>query len=147
MGLRDLIPDDAGDNRGGRPPSESKGPKKLPGKPFTVSKDSKEFWQEVWDRFVSGNEPTMEEIGQMADYTHVFPWDLKIYIEKWDIFEFDWDHMPEDYPSDSFLAEMLEDKGIENDFTERVKAEREGYSQGSGLFSLVENAKGEDAED
>lgn len=144
MGLKDLIPDDVGESRGGRPAEGIDGPpKQLHGEPFMVSNDSEEYWRSIWDRFVSGDEPTPEEIGQMADHTHLFPWDLRIYLEKWGIFDFDWEQIPEDYPTNSFLVQMLEEEGVENDFTEAVRAEQEGYSRDSGLFGLVENARRE----
>lgn len=147
MGLRDLIPDDAGDNRGGRPPEGNQDGKEPYGDPFIPTKDTKEWWRKIWNKFVSGEKPTPEEISMMADHTHLFPWDLKMHIEKHGIFRFDWEHMPEDYPSDSALADWLEEEGVESNFIEEVKAQREGYSKDSGLFSLVENAKEETRED
>lgn len=141
MGLRDLIPDDAGDNRGGRPKEKGGEERRIPEHNYRPWEHGEEYWQDVWDRHVDGEDPTLEEISAMVGYSCVFPWDLKIHIESHGIYEFDWDHMPDDYPSDDTLANWLRDRGVVNDFTQRVKARREGYSEDSGLFNLVENAK------
>lgn len=151
MGLEDLVPDDAGEAKGGRPKEGTDGPRVASETAYRPWKHDEEYWQEVWDEHVEGEEPTIDEVADMVGYTCVFPWDLKIHIESAGIYEFDWEQMPDDYPSDDALANWLRNRGVVNEFTKKnppSKTEKSsmfgsgsGSDESSGLMGLVENAK------
>lgn len=151
MGLKDLVPDDAGEAKGGRP-SEGNNEKRIASETaFRPWKHEEEYWQKVWDENVEGEDPTIEEISDMVGYAVVFPWDLKIHLEAAGIYEFDWEQMPDDYPSDDALANWLRNRGIVNDFTKKnppAKTKKKNMFESKsddketgGLMGLVENAK------
>lgn len=152
MGLNDLVPDDAGQAKGGRP--KEGGPKKRQTSEhwYRPWEHGEEYWQQVWDECVEGEDPTIDEIAAMSDYSCIFPWDLKIFLEKYGIYEFDWEHMPDDYPPDTDMANKLRDEGVINDFTknhppakfgkkQRNTSAGGGEQQSSGLMGLVNDAK------
>lgn len=143
MGIEDFKV--APDNKGGRPSKEEQEEEHTGlqhvGDPFYHAKDSEEYWQEIWDSNVDGEEPTSREIASICDYTHLFPWDVKVYVEKWGIYEFDWFQMPDDFPSDSFLKFLLEDEGIENDFTSQVASVDSGEEITGGWAEIINDAK------
>lgn len=154
MGLNDLVPDDAGKAKGGRPSEGDGDTEKVPEYWFKPWEHEEEYWQEVWDENVEGEDPTIEEIAAMVDYSCVFPWDVKMFLEKYGIYEFDWGHMPDDYPPDTDLANRLRSEGIINGFTKEhppAKFGRKGGNvnedgsgigeQTSGLLGLIEDAK------
>lgn len=167
MSLDDLVPDDAGDAKGGRP-TEERTIRDPDGDPFIPDKNTKEYWQNIWDTYVDGEEPDPDEIAAICDYVHLFPWDVKVHLEEHGIYSFSWEHMPGDYPPHSKLARQLESHGVENDFVRKARREI-GFSDksnrvidspastgtkgtsgsdnsdgddSSGLMGLVEDAKG-----
>lgn len=150
MGLRDLIPDDAGDGKGGRPKEEEKEPNRVGPSPGEI--ETEEFWINLWEDVVTADEPTVEEVAELCDRTFMFPWDVKIKLEAFGIYEFNWRQIPEDYPPDTNLADKLREQGIVNEFTKQhppSKSKRRkkfgsddsSSSSGSGLMGLVEDAK------
>lgn len=149
MGLNDLVPDDAGKAKGGRPKEGGKEARIVPEHIYRPWKHRDEYWEKVWEEHVESDEPTLEEITDMVGYSGVFPWDLKIHLEAAEVYEFDWDHMPDDYPSDDALANWLRNKGVINDFTKKHPPEKsktptfgsKKSEETSGLMGLVENAK------
>jgi len=119
MGLNDLVPDDAGQAKGGRP--EEKPSERKRAGPTQEQIESEEWWQDMWDDVVSGEEPTPDEMGEMCDRVFMFPWDVKARLESFSIHEFDWEEMDGDYPSAFALAANLEREGVNNDFVQKVR--------------------------
>lgn len=144
MGIEDFRV--APDNKGGRPTKEEQEEEehsglRSVGDPFYPAKDTEEYWREIWDRYVDGEDPSSQDIASICDYTHLFPWDVKVYIEKWGIYEFDWFQMPEDYPPHSYLKFLLEDEGISNDFTSQVASTDTGEEITGGWAEIINDAK------
>lgn len=141
MSLDDIIPDDAGESKGGRPKEVSKGPPETRGNPFTRGDDNEEYWQEVWDNNVGGDEPSMEEIASMSDYSAVMPWVVMSKLTEHGIYEFDQGYVREDYPS--YMKAGAWPGGINNIDEEAFlgKEEKDDTDKNSGLLGLVEDAK------
>lgn len=134
------------DNRGGRPTKEEqedshRGISQV-GDPFYPEKDTKQYWQNLIDRFVAGTTPDADEVASICDHTHLFPWDVKMYLEKHGICSFEWMQMPDDYPPDTYLKFLLEDAGVENDFTNRVASVDSGKELTGGWAEIINDAKG-----
>lgn len=116
MGLNDLIPDDAGEAKGGRPKSRELGQTIEPaGEPFLPENDTEEWWAERIEDVTDDNpvledkelqdlkfEHTVEVMGSIADLTSVHPVRVRKKLDEHDIMETDWEEYINFY-SDSVL--------------------------------------------
>lgn len=130
----------APDNTGGRPEKDEQEEEEVadrPGPgyevdPLTRENDSEEFFQDLWDEFVSGDEPTSEEIGNMAARASILTITLKLKMAEYGIWEADdlneirWGGSKK--RSSSSSSGELFSEGSDSD------------EESSGLASLVNNA-------
>lgn len=56
--------------------------------PFTMDKDTEEYWQGVWDEYVEGDEPTGEEIMLMCKHTALLPRNVRRKLQEHGIHDF-----------------------------------------------------------
>lgn len=145
MSLDDLIPDDVGDGKGGRPTEDRKETRTVHGDPYTQEKDTEEWWQEKWDRFVGLGEPKEEDITVLSDHVALRPSTVMQKVTEHDVYEFDQEDVKEDYPLDmkeghwSGGGKSYADfRGTDDSTEEDEDTER------SGLLGLVDDAKRQD---
>lgn len=114
--LTNLIPEDAGSGKGGRPKSKEIGePVSVEGKPYTDENDSTDWWEEILSD-VAEDEPILEDksldeldfqkvvdvVGQVSDYVYLAPVDVRKKLSEHDIYETDWEQYIE-YHNDVLL--------------------------------------------
>ena len=118
--LTNLIPEDAGSGKGGRPKSKEIGePVSVEGEPYTDDKDSADWWEEVLSD-VAEDEPIIKEnsldelefmkvvdvVGQVSDYTYLAPVEVRKKLSEHDIYETDWERYIEFY-DDALLDDRV----------------------------------------
>lgn len=52
---------------------------------LTIEKDTEEYWQDLFDRFVTGEEPNNEELVQLVAWTQTNPRTVKTKMYEYDI--------------------------------------------------------------
>jgi hypothetical protein len=128
MGLNDLVPDDAGDAKGGRPKERGVGESIEPaGKPYLPTKDSEEWWLDVLDD-VAEKEPVLDEnsldemsfhktvevIGSISDYVSLHPVYVRQILIEHDIYDTDWSAYI-DFFNDDYLDSRVPGYGKDKD--------------------------------
>jgi len=141
MGLNDIVPDDAGDAKGGRPPKPTQeSTEHEHGDPFDSGKDNEEYWQKVFDENVDGDDVTHEDMQRMSSYAAVRPSDIMEKMVEYGIYEFTQDDVRDDHPIHMRNGKweggpkMKEEMGSESSTTF-------GDSSSGGLADLVNDAK------
>lgn len=155
MGIEDFRV--APDNKGGRPTKEEQEEEETRGRiaygdPALPSKD-KEDWEDALDtlgidtieeNLYDGDTIGSDEIGELSNYAHLFPWNTRVLLELHGIYETNWFNTPEDYPPSKMLSYLLTERGVENDFTEKVTVTESGEEITGGLAGLINDAKRKD---
>lgn len=137
MSLDDIVPDDAGQAKGGRPPKQSVEERDLYGDPFCRGKDTEEYWERVVSKFSSGNSLDIEELMAIMRYTHIGdPMEVRVFIEKHGIMEFDWENLADKYDADR-VAAVLRRNDISNQFVKQHTPSSKAEEASGGLFNVV----------
>lgn len=81
----------AADNKGGRKPGsgEEKPDPTIIETAYTRKKDSEDWWQQVWDDYVSYDEPTRGEMMRICNDLHVLPRTVKQKFTEYGLFEYE----------------------------------------------------------
>lgn len=138
MGLEDLPGMDKDDNVGGRPPKEESDDgygQEARGNPYTPDKDSEDYWDEIYDEFVSGDEPDIDEIARMADHAHVVPWCVVEKLDEYGIYEPKEDLWRDDYPQEDGATSYNESETVVS------TGNTNSSDSGSGLKGLINKTK------
>lgn len=140
MGLDDLPGMDIPDNKGGRPEKTEEGPntRAVDGDPFTQHKDEKDWWRVVFNRFVTGDELSIDELAEIADYTHVSPWTVVEKLDQYGIKEMEDGDWRDDYPTDGILGSGTSSTRSSSGGL-RSKNPNVSDSENSGLKALLDD--------
>lgn len=118
--LTNLIPEDAGSGKGGRPKKKEIGePVSVEGKPHTGEDDSADWWEETLSE-VAEEEPILKDnsldelgflkvvdvVGLISDYTYLAPVEVRKKLSEHDIYETDWEQYIEFY-DDALLDDRV----------------------------------------
>lgn len=145
MGLNDIVPDDAGEAKGGRPPKKDIGQtREVYGDPFIPEKDNEEWWQEKVDEIVLGDDlfgeetpNSMEEMGmeelekrlaELSDHIAVNPLDVRTKLDEHGIYETDWSEYMESH-AEYYLDSRIPGRG----------KDEEDMKPGGGLLNIEED--------
>lgn len=120
----------APDNTGGRPKGNDDSDSSEPQRhetAHTLDKEGKEYWEEVWSIFVSGDEPEDGDMRRICQYTQLLPHTVKQRLTEHDLYEFTQEERRERDEPDMNIEQSSNSSDDE--------------SRSSGLSSLIDDAK------
>lgn len=144
MALEDIVPDDAGEAKGGRPPENRDKEREVRGDPFLPEKDTEEWWSEIYGEFVEGNSPTTEEITRISDYVALRPDVVKRKLKHHGVHEFLFEDIAKSHPSQLPVDKLRRELTGEGVPGRSKKDDKKDSKESSGLMGLVEDAKREE---
>lgn len=142
MGLNDIVPDDAGDAKGGRPPEPTpESTEHIHGDPFDMGKDDEEYWTEVFEENVEGDTVTDEDMARMSSYSATRPATIMEKMAEHGVYNFSQEDVKDDYPIHMREGKWEGGPRTKEDIGSSSTDKKDSSSSG-GLSDLIKDAKG-----